>query len=230
MVDAVKPDRTYRSPRRDEQARRTRAAIVAAARDLFTQRGYGATTLQHVADEAGVSVQTVYGVFGNKATLLQQALDVAIAGDDRPVAVNDRDWMHVVFHDPDPATRLRAYASAVRRIQERAADLFVVVAAASAADPALKDMADETDARRRRGASSVVDGLTSIGGLRTGLTRCRRGRHPVDLEQRRRVRAAGSALGLEHETVRGVAGRHARAATALMLVGRVGIEPTTQGL
>ena len=118
-----------------------------------------------------MSVQTVYGVFGNKSTLLRAALDVAIAGDDRPVAVNDRDWMHAVFHDPDPGARLSAYAAAVRRIHVGAADMFVVLSAAAAADPALRALSDETESRRRSGAASVVDGLVSIDALRTGLSR-----------------------------------------------------------
>jgi AcrR family transcriptional regulator len=171
MDKAGRSERGYRSPLRDEQARRTRAAIVAAARTRFVANGYGSTTLQQVADEAGVSVQTVYATFGNKASLLQHALDVAIAGDDRPITVNRRDWMHAVFHDPDAEVRLHAYAAAVRRIHEAAADMFAVIKAAAAADPALRDLADDTDERRRRGAASVVDGLAAMGALRAGLSR-----------------------------------------------------------
>ncbi len=171
MDDGVKIDRTYRSPGRDAQAQRTRTAVVRAAHALFTANGYGSTTLQQIADDAGVSVQTVYGVFGNKPALLKAALDVAIAGDDRPVTVNERDWMHAVLNDPDPSTRLRAYAAAVRRIHVGAADMFVALAAAAAADPALRGLSDETESRRRAGASSVVAGLASMGALRADLRR-----------------------------------------------------------
>ena len=37
---------------------------------------YVAVTIQAVADEAGVAVQTVYAVFGNKRELLRQVLDL----------------------------------------------------------------------------------------------------------------------------------------------------------
>ncbi len=171
MDEAITTERSYRSPARDAQAQRTRAAVTHAARILFVKSGYGSTTLQQIADEAGVSVQTVYAVFGNKPALLGATLDVAIAGDDRPVAVNDRDWMHDVFNSSEPQVRLRAYAGAVRRIHDGAADMFVVVAAAAAADPALRGLAEETDSRRRNGATSVVDGLVSIGALGSGLRR-----------------------------------------------------------
>ena len=39
------PRRPYDSPVREESARRTRAAIVAAASELFAARGYAATSL-----------------------------------------------------------------------------------------------------------------------------------------------------------------------------------------
>ena len=55
--DVKRPDK------RAERSRRTREKIVVAARDLFVTQGYGATSLQQVADRAGVAVQTVYFVF-----------------------------------------------------------------------------------------------------------------------------------------------------------------------
>ena len=84
------------------QARQTRRSVLAAAGRLFTDAGYGATTLQQVADEPGVAVQTVYSTFGNKPALLQELLDTSIACDDTPGTVNDRNWMHHVFHPPTP--------------------------------------------------------------------------------------------------------------------------------
>jgi AcrR family transcriptional regulator len=162
--------RNYDSSRRQEQARRTRRSILVAAGRLFTSGGYGATTLQQVADEAGVAVQTVYAAFGNKAALLEELLDTSIAGDDTPVAVNDRDWMHDVFHHPDPTARVDAYAAAVTGIHERAGDIFSVVRAAATTDPTLASLADTTEQRRRNGATNVIDGLDTIGALRGDLT------------------------------------------------------------
>jgi AcrR family transcriptional regulator len=169
VAPPVKGTRRYRSPRRDEQARRTRQRVLAAATELFAVDGYGATSLQAIADEAQVAVQTIYGTFGSKRQLLADALDVAIAGDDAPVAVNDRDWMHDVFHHPEPQVRLEAYAAAVRRIHDRAAAMFAVVAAAAASDAAVRPLADQTAERRRAGARSVVEGLASIDALRGDL-------------------------------------------------------------
>ena len=84
--------RAYRSPRRDAQARLTRRRVLEAATASFLARGYAGTTMRAVAGGAGVSVATVELLFGTKVALLQAAIDVAIAGDDEPVAVLDRAW------------------------------------------------------------------------------------------------------------------------------------------
>lgn len=165
--------RSYSSPRRAEQARRTRQSILDAAGRLFVETGYGSTTLQQIADLADVSVQTVYSSFGNKPAVLGELLDVSIAGDDEPVAVNDRDWMKVVFNDPDPVVRLKAYAAAVAGIHDRAGDIFHALQAAAHTDAALVPLAQETEGRRRTGAATVVEGLAGIGALAPGLDEVR---------------------------------------------------------
>jgi AcrR family transcriptional regulator len=144
--------------------------VLAAARKLFVADGYGATTIQAIADEADVAVQTVYAVFGNKRSILAELLDVSIAGDDAQIVVNAREWMRPVWEAPTAADRLRAYAAAVRRIMDGAGDVFAVVAAAATIDPEVVELADVTEQRRRAGARSVIDSVRSIGTLRPGLT------------------------------------------------------------
>ena len=63
---------------RDERAGVTRRRIAEAARTLFRTRGYGATTLRAVAEEAGVAVQTVYAVYGSKAGILHELRDTVL--------------------------------------------------------------------------------------------------------------------------------------------------------
>ena len=78
---------------RAERARATRRRIIDAAAAQFVAHGYGATLLDQVAERAGVAVQTVYFHFGNKRSLLKEALDVAAVGDDEPVAMLERPWL-----------------------------------------------------------------------------------------------------------------------------------------
>ena len=163
-------DGTERFPRRAEAARATRRRVVAAAAALFEQRGYPATSIVAIAEAADVAEQTVYAAFGNKRTLLAEAVDQAIAGDDEPIAVNDRDWMQPVWNAPDPASRLRSYAAAVVFIHERAARIFRVLEVAAPGTPELDDLWRETLARRRQGAAAVIAPLADHGDLCRDLT------------------------------------------------------------
>ena len=91
MSDVNPSRRGYDSPLRRRQAHATRSAVLAAARELFLEQGYGATTVEQVAARAGVSKPTVFTAVGNKQTLLKVVRDVAMAGDDEPVTINERE-------------------------------------------------------------------------------------------------------------------------------------------
>lgn len=158
-----------RFPRRAERARATRRAVLEAARRLFVAGGYGATTIQAIAEEAGVAVQTVYAVFGNKRTILAEVLDVSIAGDDQEIVVNAREWMRPVWEAPTARERLAAYAAACARMMASAGDVFAAVTAAAASDPEVVELVETTEQRRRTGAASVIESVRSVGPLRHGL-------------------------------------------------------------
>jgi AcrR family transcriptional regulator len=128
-VSPVKPGKQA------QRSRETRRRIVAAARDLFTGHGYGATTLQEVADRAGVAVQTIYFVFGNKRSLLKEVVDTSIAGDDEPVATMDRDWFRAAVAARTAQEQLRELIHGTGQIIERTAPVMEVVRTAMAIDP-----------------------------------------------------------------------------------------------
>jgi len=98
--------RPYRSTRRAAQARETRRAVIAAATGLFVERGYGVTTIDAIAEAADVGRATVFAAVGGKAELLKAAYDVALVGDDEPVALPDRPASRRVMAEPDAARML----------------------------------------------------------------------------------------------------------------------------
>lgn len=167
MAKRVK--RRYESAQRREGARATRRAILEAARLLFLDRGYGATTLQAIADAASVSVATVYGAFGNKRTVLKELVDVSIAGDDEPVAVIDRPWVAELRAEPDPARRVRIFAANGRRILDRRSAVDAVVRAAATTDPAVRELWDDLRRQRREGQGHLFALVAGREGLREGL-------------------------------------------------------------
>jgi AcrR family transcriptional regulator len=127
MAESVKP--------RAARTRATRRRIVDAAAELFIGQGYGNATLEQVASRAGVAVQTVYFHFGNKRTLLKEAVDVAAVGDDEPVAVLDRDWVGEAAAETDPRRFLAIWVGHGREIFGRIGPIMRVVRDAAVNDP-----------------------------------------------------------------------------------------------
>lgn len=170
MVDPVKPRRTYRSAVRERSARRTRRDVVAAAARLFVERGYAATSLADIAEVAEVARPTVFAAFGSKPALLRQVLDQALAGDDEPVPVAQRDWFAPVWGATSPDGALRAYAEVCVLIGGRAAELFEVVRRAADESAELAGLWGSLVDNRRTGAAGVIDHTRRLGPLRSDLT------------------------------------------------------------
>src|SRR6266581_4160100 len=120
MTESVKP-RTYRSSVREEQARRTRLAILDAARLLFTEQGYAATTIAQIAARARVAVDTVYAAVGTKPVLMRLLVEVAISGADQPVPAEERDYVRQIRAAETAGQKIRIYAEAVTEVDSRLA-------------------------------------------------------------------------------------------------------------
>jgi AcrR family transcriptional regulator len=163
--------RPYRSPRREERARRTRARICAAATGQFLAAGHAGTTIKAVAAAAGVSVPTVEAAFGTKARLLKAAIDVATAGDDAPVAMLDRSWAAAAGVTPDPERFVAGFAAVLTASAERAAGLVLAALDAAPLDPDIDTVAAQLAAQREVMAAWLVDGLRQRAALRDGLDR-----------------------------------------------------------
>lgn len=160
----------YASEVRDEQARRTRRAIVTAAHGLFLARGYAATTIDGIAEAAHVSRRTVFNSVGGKAALLKLALDWAIVGDDEPVAMADRPVVKAMLAESDPRKGLALWVANVVEVAVRIGPLTDVLAAAADVDPAAAEMLAESTRNRMFGATAFVRYLVSRDGLAADLT------------------------------------------------------------
>ena len=126
--------------KRAEKARLTRRKILAAAERLFIEHGYGVTTVQDVADAAGVAVQTIYFTFGNKRTLMKELVDVAIAGDDELIPTLERQWFRDAVAAPTAAELIERYTAGSADIQARLAPVLKVAETAAATDPELAEL------------------------------------------------------------------------------------------
>jgi AcrR family transcriptional regulator len=158
---------------RDRRARRaaeTRRRIVEAAGKLFVERGYAATTIDAVAAEADVAVETVYARFKNKRNLLGAYLDVSIVGDAAPVPLLDRPEIQAVVVATDQREQVRLAAGIARGVLERNAPVHAVIRTAIAVSPELDALADEDEARRNATLYAFVEMLSSRGPLRDGMS------------------------------------------------------------
>jgi AcrR family transcriptional regulator len=127
--------RRYHSPRRREQAAATRRAVLDAARELFVQRGYVASTVDAIAARARVSPETVYATFGTKRALLAELADISPAANGEPSPALDRAWVRRLRTEPDRHRRLLRLARESATSLRRRAAVDEVVRGAAGADP-----------------------------------------------------------------------------------------------
>jgi len=151
---------------RGARTRDTRRKIVTAAAELFVAEGYHGTTLEQIAVRAGVAVQTVYFHFGNKRSVLKEAVDVAAVGDDEPVALLDRPWLEEARAETDPRRVIELWTGYGRGIVTRVGPIMRVVRDAAVVDP---DMAEQWNTNETETAAAfrvLAAQLAAMGALR----------------------------------------------------------------
>jgi AcrR family transcriptional regulator len=169
MPNTVKT-RAYRSAVRAEQARRTRLAVLRAARRLLTEHGYEATTVAMVAASAGVSVDTVYTSVGRKPELAVAVVDMVLGSADEPVPAQERDYVRAVQAAGTGHEKLAVYAAALRTLVPRTAPLLEALRRAGESDPASAAAWSMVMDRRAANMLLLAGDLRGSGDLRADLT------------------------------------------------------------
>lgn len=142
-----------RRTHRQRQALWTRQLIVDAARELFLERRYAATTMEAIAGEAGVAVSTVYAVFKNKRAILRE---IRMAWHEQTSA---REIYEEAREQPDPERRLGMVAHANRRQWEVGGTLVAIYQGAAAVDEEAAAELQEALQGRKAGMDRVVEGM-----------------------------------------------------------------------
>jgi len=169
MADDVNTRRAYDASNRQEQARRTRQAVLAAARERFLRDGYARTTVGSIAADAGVSAETVYKAFGNKPGVVKALFDVAIVGDDEPVPMLQREFVARNMAEPDARRKLSDYGDHLAEVAPRAYPVQLVVRDAAASDKAAAGVWGRLNAERLAGMTAFATHLHEGGHLREGI-------------------------------------------------------------
>lgn len=164
----VKSKRPYDSARRREQARQTRAAILDVAQRRFLEDGFAPTTIAAIANDAQVSVDTIYKAFGGKPGLVNAICQQALVGE-RSVPAEVRSDA-IQAHERDPREIIRGWGKLTTEVAPRVAPILLLVRAAATADPDMARLQSRLRAQRLERMTHNARNLEGTGGLRHGLT------------------------------------------------------------
>jgi AcrR family transcriptional regulator len=155
--------------RRERRLDETRSRIVDAAMRRFLRDGYVATTMEAIADEADVAVQTIYNAFGSKSRTLAAALDRAIVGIDPPVPTAEvlgPELETAASHPAAIEVLVRFFLGA----HARTAPIYGLIDEAAAVDPELASLGRAIDRRRLETLEQLCTRLTTRGLLSASVT------------------------------------------------------------
>jgi AcrR family transcriptional regulator len=147
-----------------------RAAITEAARDLFLERGYPATTMQSISEASGIPPATVYRLMSSKLGILKALLDIAPGGDDEPVAFADRPNVRAIAAIQDPYEQVRRFAGLAADVMSRVAPIHAILIGAAGADPDAAALLKESTRQRQQGQGRFARVITRSGAARAGVT------------------------------------------------------------
>jgi AcrR family transcriptional regulator len=154
----------YHSTARREQARATRARVLDSAMQLFTDNGYGGTSVAAIASRAGVSDRMIYLTFGSKPGILFALLE-HMAPVPRETFEAD-----LTAAAADPHRQLELAVSFIVDYYAGAAPFLSILRAAAATEPDRQGFIDQGEAFRRAAQEPLVRHWSQHGWLAPGRT------------------------------------------------------------
>ena len=164
--------RPYDNAGRRQVSRERQLRVAEVTARLLVERGYAATTVAEIAEQAAVSVPWLYKVFGPKPQLIKRAYDVLLAGDPDPLPMAARPAFRALAAENDPQRVVQRYAAISRDLASRMGPLAaVLLAAGHSGESDVTALAETIAAERLAGATSFSDHLADLGALTPGLSR-----------------------------------------------------------
>lgn len=165
LAQGTQKRRGYHSPARQRQAEETRQRMLAAARALLARHGYAGTTLEMIAEEAGVSPKTVVAVFGSKRGMLAEVLNPATLGGPY------QEMLEQVRAESDSSRRVASVAKLTRHVYETLSPELDLLRGVGGVAPELADIAQTIEQRRWHHQARLIEFLRERGVLRADLSR-----------------------------------------------------------
>ena len=145
--------------------------MLDAAQRVFAERGYASATIEAIASEAGVAVDTVYAGFGSKRGLLSALMDARVGGDDEPVDLLERSGPQAVRREPDQRRQVQAFAKDITSIIERARPVDDIMRGAAAVDSEIAALRARIQEQRFQNMLKFVSWIEANGPLGGGMSR-----------------------------------------------------------
>jgi len=155
--------RAYRAQRRSTRSDATRERIMSAVRELLAEGSFHESTVEEVADRAGIARATLYQHFGSRLDLVDGICDTFAVN---PALLAIRETVEL----PDPEESLTETISNCVRFWSSEDAILSQLYGVSAIDPAAKDLVDRQRADRRGEMQRLVRHLHTTGRLRSGVS------------------------------------------------------------
>jgi AcrR family transcriptional regulator len=163
----VNGKRSYDTSLRRQQARQSHDRIIEMAQRRFLRDGYGPTTISAIANDAGVSVDTIYKSFGGKPGLIRAMSARALHGSGRVPAEQRSDELQA--RETDPRELISRWGVFVTEIAPLASPIALLLRDAAGSHPELTALLEEVHAERLRRMTENARRFAASGHLRPGI-------------------------------------------------------------
>jgi len=167
-TELVKASRPYNASLRRERARQKRERILEVAERRFLRDGYGPTTIAAIADDAGVSVDTIFKAFGGKPGIVRGIRERALLGAGPVPAERRSDQLQAREHDPRKI--IEGWGALTTEVAPRTGPILLLLRDAASTDPELRALLQDMDRDRLRRMTVNARRLSRGGHLRDGVS------------------------------------------------------------
>jgi AcrR family transcriptional regulator len=155
--------RAYRTRRRSNRSAETRERIVAAVRSLLEEGTFHDSTVEEVADRAGIARATLYQHFGSRLELVDAICETF---DANPALLEIRKVVDL----PDADAALSETIANTVRFWSSEDTVLAQLYGVAAIDPAAQELVDRQRSDRRSEIARLARRLRSSGRLRPGTS------------------------------------------------------------
>jgi AcrR family transcriptional regulator len=165
--------RKYDSSRRQARALEAQVQVLDAAHQLFVEKGYAGTTIESIAQRAGVAEETIYSAFGNKPAILTRVVGLTLGGteDGNPVPPLVRASIQEAASERNQKRQIQLFVKRIRMIMSQGAPLVEVMHSAAKTEPEIQNLLRKYLDGRFQGMGYFIDCLLANGPLQNHLSK-----------------------------------------------------------